>query len=58
MAAHCLGWQDRIGMVETGKLADVIITATDPLANIRTLEKPENIKVVMQGGKVLKDIRS
>ena len=39
VAAQCLGWQDRVGTVEAGKLADVIITATDPIANIRTLEK-------------------
>ena len=57
VAARCLGWQDRIGTVEPGKLADIVIAATDPLANIRSLEKRENIKVVMQGGKVLKDIR-
>jgi len=58
VAAACLGWQDRIGTVEAGKFADIVITATDPLANLRTLEKRENIKVVMKGGKVLKDIRS
>lgn len=53
-AAECLGWQDRIGTLEVGKLADVIITATDPLANIRSLEKPENIVLVMQEGRVVK----
>ncbi|MEZ4673531.1 MAG: amidohydrolase family protein [Caldilineaceae bacterium] len=58
VAAACLGWQDRIGTVEKGKLADIVIVATDPLKEIRSLEKTENIKVVMQGGKVLKDIRA
>jgi len=57
VAAECLGWQDRIGTVERGKLADIVITATDPLRDIRSLEKQENIKVVIQAGKVLKDIR-
>ncbi len=56
VAAECLGWQDRIGTVEKGKLADIVIAATDPLKDIRSLEKRENIKVVMQGGKVLKGI--
>jgi imidazolonepropionase-like amidohydrolase len=57
VAAECLGWQDRIGTVEKGKLADIVIAGTDPLKDIRSMEKQENIKVVMQGGKVLKDLR-
>lgn len=56
-AAACLGWQERLGTLERGKLADVIITATDPLVNIRSLENVDNIRLVMQDGKVLKDIR-
>ena len=31
VAAECLGWQDRIGTVEKGKLADPVIAGTDPL---------------------------
>lgn len=57
VAAECLGWQDRVGTVEAGKLADIVVAATDPLKDIRSLERTENIRVVMQGGKVLKDIR-
>lgn len=58
IAAQCLGWQDRIGTVEKGKLADIVIAATDPLQNIRSLEKTENIRLVMQGGKVLKEMKN
>ena len=57
-AAECLGWQDRVGTLAPGKLADVIVTRTDPLANIRSLEETNNIVLVMQDGKVVKDIRS
>jgi imidazolonepropionase-like amidohydrolase len=57
VAAECLGWQDRIGTVEKGKFADIVIAGTDPLKDIRSMEKQENIKVVMQGGKILKDLR-
>jgi imidazolonepropionase-like amidohydrolase len=57
-AAECLGWQDHIGTLEKGKFADVIITRTNPLADIRSLEKSENIVVVMKAGEILKDIRS
>jgi imidazolonepropionase-like amidohydrolase len=58
VAAECLGWQDRIGTVEAGKLADLIVTKTDPLADIRSLEKPDNIALVMKGGQIVKDRRA
>ncbi len=57
VAAECLQWQDRLGTLEPGKLADVVVVGADPLADIRSLENVENIKVVMQDGVVLKDIR-
>jgi imidazolonepropionase-like amidohydrolase len=56
-AAECLGWQDRVGTVEPGKLGDIIISKTNPLTDLRSLEKPDNIVVVMKDGKVVKDLR-
>lgn len=55
VAAECLGWQDRVGTVQAGKLADIVIARKDPLADIRSLENVENIALVMQDGKVVKD---
>lgn len=55
VAAECLGWQDRIGTVEAGKFADLVIAATDPLQNIRSLAQPDNIALVMLDGKIVKD---
>ena len=55
--AECLGWEDRVGTLEAGKLADVVIARTDPLADIRSLEQTSNIALVMKGGEVVKDIR-
>ena len=55
VAAECLGWDDRLGTVEAGKLADIVIARKDPLADIRSLEKPENIALVMQDGEVVKN---
>ena len=52
-AAECLGWQDRVGTLETGKLADVTVAAIDPLANIHSLT-PDAIRLVIQGGRVVK----
>ena len=54
VAAECMGWGDKLGTVEAGKLADLIITQTDPLADVRSLEKADNIVMVMKGGQVLK----
>jgi imidazolonepropionase-like amidohydrolase len=57
VAAECLEWQDRLGTVEPGKLADIVVAGVDPLADIRALEDVKNIKIVMKDGVVLKDIR-
>ncbi|HEY3130359.1 MAG TPA: amidohydrolase family protein [Acidobacteriota bacterium] len=51
-AAELLGWNDRIGSVETGKFADLIAVQADPLSNIRSLE---DVGFVMKGGVVIKN---
>ena len=56
-AAECLGWQDRLGTIQTGKTADLVVTKTDPLRDVRSLENTGNIVLVMKEGKVLKDLR-
>lgn len=53
-AAECMGWQDRVGTLEAGKLADIVVARTDPLQDIRSLEDVGNIVLVMKGGKILK----
>jgi imidazolonepropionase-like amidohydrolase len=50
--AEMLGWSDRIGTIEPGKLADIVAVAGDPLANITELE---NVKFVMKEGIVYKN---
>jgi imidazolonepropionase-like amidohydrolase len=57
LAAECLGWDDHLGTLEPGKLADIVISKIDPLKNIRGLESGDNITIVMKDGKILKDIR-
>lgn len=54
VAAELLGWQDRIGTVEAGKLADLIAVGGDPLADIREMEK---VQFVMKAGVVYKSAR-
>jgi imidazolonepropionase-like amidohydrolase len=51
-AAELLGWQDRIGVIEAGKLADVVAVSGDPLQDITELER---VKFVMKGGVVVKN---
>ena len=51
-AADLLGWSDKVGSVEPGKLADLIAVRDDPLADIRALE---TVGFVMKGGKVIKN---
>ena len=46
--AELLGWQDRIGTVEPGKLADIIAVPGDPLRDLSVLEK---VSFVMLGGR-------
>ena len=50
-AARALGWDSKIGTLEKGKLADLLIVKKDPLADLRTLADRHNIEYVMQGGK-------
>ena len=51
-AAEMLGWQDRIGAIEPGKLADLVAVAGDPVADITELER---VRFVMKGGQVMKN---
>lgn len=52
VAAECLGVDDR-GVIEAGKLADIIAVQKNPLEDITTLE---NVQFVMKGGKVYKNV--
>ena len=58
VAAECLGWEDRVGTVEPGKLADIVIAKTNPLVDIRSLENPDNLVLVMKDGRIVKDLRA
>jgi adenine deaminase len=47
-AAELLGWSDRVGALEPGKLADIIAVRGNPLQNVRTLE---HVVFVMKDGR-------
>ncbi len=50
-ASKLLGWEDRIGAVESGKFADLIAVEGDPTKDVTELER---IKFVMKGGQVIR----
>ncbi len=54
VAAELLGWQDKIGSIEPGKLADIIAVQGDPTKDIKVLR---NVKFVMKDGKVIKFVK-
>jgi imidazolonepropionase-like amidohydrolase len=52
VAAHYLGWSDRVGSIAPGKFGDVIAVKGDPLADVRRLE---DVTVVVKGGVVVRE---
>lgn len=56
VAAECLEWGDKVGTLEKGKLADVVITKNDPLKDIDGLSNNDNIQLVVKDGKIEKDL--
>ncbi|MBI4311942.1 MAG: amidohydrolase family protein [Chloroflexi bacterium] len=54
-AAEVIGMADRLGTIEAGKLADLIVVDGDPLADVRVLQGKERIKLVMKGGQVFRN---
>src|SRR6185295_14287161 len=50
-SAALLGWGERIGSIEAGKLADIIAVEGDPLKDVKDLQ---HVRFVMKGGDVVK----
>jgi imidazolonepropionase-like amidohydrolase len=46
-AAEMMGWQDRVGSIAPGKLADLVAVERDPLDDVTALEQ---VGFVMKGG--------
>lgn len=49
-ASELLGHADRLGTLETGKIADVLILSANPLENISNIR---SIEMVLRDGKVI-----
>jgi imidazolonepropionase-like amidohydrolase len=56
MAARCIGLGDDVGVIAPGKLADLLIVEGDPLADVTLLQDRQRLRIIMQGGNIIKDI--
>jgi len=48
---------DQVGTIEEGKVADLVAWSSDPLDNPKLFGDPDQAYVVVQSGRVVKDIR-
>jgi imidazolonepropionase-like amidohydrolase len=55
--AELIGMSDRLGTVEPGKLADLIVVNGNPLEDLTVFEHGlERVVLVMKGGRIVKDV--
>jgi imidazolonepropionase-like amidohydrolase len=52
--AELLGKLDEIGTIEAGKLADLVLCRGDAVADVGRLCTPDNVRLVVQGGRVVR----
>ena len=57
-AAEALGAGDRLGTLEPGKLADLLVVDGEPDRDVRVLQDPSRLLVVMQEGRLAVDRRA
>lgn len=53
--AELFGLTDRIGTIEPGKDADLVLVRGDPIERIETLADPDGVPFVLQRGEVVRD---
>ncbi len=52
--AELFRMSDRIGTIEPGKYADLIVVAGDPLRDLRIFQSPDNLMLIMKAGRIYK----
>ncbi len=53
--AELMGLGDEAGMIERGRLADLVVVAGDPTIDIACLADRENLRAILLGGEWIKD---
>ena len=53
MGAKCVHLDDKIGVIEKGKMADIVISNKNPIEDISVVENPKNFSHVIKDGKVM-----
>lgn len=53
--ARVLGLDDRLGSIEVGRLADLVVTDVDPIADPHALADPSRVRLVLLSGRVVKN---
>ena len=56
-AAHVLGRAGRLGTLDAGKQADIVVVDGNPLEDIGVLTHADHVRLVMQGGAVKKRVQ-
>jgi imidazolonepropionase-like amidohydrolase len=51
--AFAVGLEQEMGVLEAGKLADLILVTADPLADIRVLQGGRNLAAVIKDGRIV-----
>ncbi len=54
-AAECMDWEEELGTVEAGKIADVLVVDGDPLQDIAILEERSRLRLILKEGRVIRD---
>jgi len=53
MGSELMGWGDKMGQVQPGFWADMILVDGDPVADVRVLQDISKVKIVVKGGAVV-----
>ena len=53
LSAWLMGLEGEVGVIAPGKLADIVIWNSDPIADITVLQRPDEISVIIKEGRII-----